>query len=79
MSAVAKNFVFEAVSGNGCAGFGEFDAVDGAEAAVFLDFVGILGFESFGFFIELGFEVFSLSENEFLFYGLKSGDGGGAD
>ena len=73
MSAVAENFLFKAVSRHGGTGFGKLDAVDSAESAVFLDLVGMLGFEGLGFFIELGFEVFSLGEEVILFDSLESG------
>ena len=79
MSAVAKNFVFEAVGAYGSAGFGEFDSVDGAESAVFFYFVGILGFEGLGFLVELGFEFGGLGEDVFLLDSLEGGDGSGAD
>ena len=79
MSAVAEHFVFEAVSADWGAGFREFDAVDSAEAAVFLYFVGILGFEDFSFFVELGFELGGLGKDVFFLDGLEGNYGGGAD
>ena len=79
MSAVAKDFIFEAVGAYWGAGFGKLYAVDGSETAVFFYFVGILGFEGLGFFVELGFEILSFSEKAVLFNCLEGGYGGGAD